>query len=61
MLLISETQINYNQLFMAEIDVLILTIAELVLALWHTRKPEDYFEDADEDGIYINKRIEALD
>lgn len=39
------------------IDVLILTILEMILALCHTKKEEDYFDDVDEDGLKINKRI----
>ena len=51
----------YTQLYMAEIDVLVLTILVLILALCHTRKPDDYFEDVDEDGLKINKRVESFD
>ena len=59
--LIYEIPAAYNQIFLALIDVLILTILGLILALCHTCKPDDYFEDVDEDGIKINKRIESFD
>jgi len=42
-MLVSETIVAYDQLFMAEVDVLILTTLVLILALCHTSKPEDYF------------------
>jgi hypothetical protein len=60
-MLVYETTAAYDQLFMAEIDVLILSVLVLVLALCHIRKDEDFFEDTDEDGLHINKRVDALD
>jgi lysylphosphatidylglycerol synthetase-like protein (DUF2156 family) len=42
-ILFSSSALSYSQLSMAIIDVLVLTILELVLALCHTCKPEDFF------------------
>ena len=43
---------------MAIIDVVILSLLELILGICNVNKDNDYFEDIDEDGLIINKRIE---
>ena len=46
---------------MAYIDILILTTACIILAILNSRKNEDFFEEKDEDGVIINKRIVQSD
>lgn len=42
---------------MGYIDILVLTTACIILSIFNSRKDEDFFEEKDEDGIIINKRI----
>ena len=46
-----------DQLFMAKLDVLILAVLALIVALCNSRKDDDFFQDIDEDGMVMNKRI----
>lgn len=42
---------------MAYIDVIVLTVLCIVLAILNSRKDNDFFEEKDEEGVIINKRI----
>ena len=50
-----------DQLFMARVDVLVLSVLALILALCNSRKEDDFFEDIDDEGMIMNKRIEVYD
>jgi len=60
MLIAAET-IQFDQLFMSKVDVLILSVLELIFAICHARKEADFFADTDEDGIQVNRRISSFD
>lgn len=42
---------------MAYIDIIVLTTVCVILSILNSRKGDDFFEEKDEDGIIINKRI----
>lgn len=50
-----------DQELMAYVDILVLTVACIVLAIFNSRKGDDFFEEKDEDGYVINKRIVQSD
>ena len=50
-----------DQALMAYIDVLVLTLACIILAILTSRKGSDFFEEKDEDGFIMHKRIVDCD
>ena len=50
-----------NQALMAYIDVLVLTVLCIILAILNSRKGSDFFEEKDEDGFVLHKRIVDCD
>ena len=50
-----------DQLFMAYIDIIIIVTIYLILAIWNVCKKDDFFEEQDEEGYIMNKRIASSD
>jgi len=42
---------------MAYIDIIVLTTVCVILSILNSRKGDDFFEEKEQDGIIINKRI----
>lgn len=46
---------------MAYVDALALSVISLILAIMNSRKNADFFDDVDNEGLKVNKRIESWD
>lgn len=60
-ILLKDNFTSIDQLFMAYVDALALSVISLILAIMNSRKNADFFDDVDDEGLKVNKRIESWD